>query len=399
MTEPPKARAVALAAVSTAVHAALSAVVQAAATNALEPPPRASKRRQLCLSPLETDANRFRRSFGMRRSSFDWICNFVGRRWGDTQRPIAADSRHQLRERVAVAVFYLTSGGDLERAAEAFAMTSSAAERYLWQVVAVLLSDAVKARYFAFPSSDEDWGRLSDGFEAICGYPDCCLAVGGLLVEIERPRQREGWYCSKHFPAENVQLVVDAQFRVRSMDVRPGGVTDKDTLRYSRFGRNLAEIIPEGKHIVGHAGYALSKHVVVPYPADEAMSAAERLFNSLQSTTQRAVKRAGKMIKKRFRILQSPLKQKTEDGDAATTQMAQIISTTIVLHNILIDLDDLVEAESSLGDDTDEEDMDEDSGPEDSDLDESMDQDAAAQRDRIKDYLYLNRSYIMKHYG
>ncbi|KAG3048380.1 hypothetical protein PI124_g24342, partial [Phytophthora idaei] len=263
-------------------------------------------------------------------------------------------------------------------------MTLSAATRYVWQVVHVLLSDAVKAKYFNFPTSDEGWSKLSDEFEAICGYPNCCLAIGGMLVEIERPRQWEGWYCNKNFPAENVQLVVDTQFRVRSMDIRPGGITDKETLRYSRFGRSLPEILPEGKHIVGHAGYSLSKFVTVPYPVSNTMSAAERLFNSLQETTQRAVKRTIEMIKKRFCLLQSPLKQRTEDGDAATTQMAQIISAAIVLHNVLVDLDDLVGVDSSLGDDTDEEDVDEDSDSEGSDLDENMHEDAAAQRDRVK---------------
>ncbi|OWZ16317.1 hypothetical protein PHMEG_0009899 [Phytophthora megakarya] len=276
-------------------------------------------------------------------------------------------------------------------------MTTTAATRYVWQVVDVLLCDAVKGEFFTFPTSYEDWSKLSAEFEAICGYPNCCLAIGGMLVEIETPRQWEGWYCSKDFAAENVQLVVDAQCRVRSMDVRPGGITDKETLRYSRFGRSLAQILPEGKHIVGHAGYSLSKFVVVPYPVTNSMADDERRFNYLQEMTQRVVKRTAEMIKKRFRILQSPLKQKTEDGDAATTKMAQIISTAIVLHNVLVDLDDLVEADSSMEDDTDEEDMNENS--EDSDLDESMDEDIAAQRGRIKDYLYVNRDQMTKYFG
>ncbi|KAG3132479.1 hypothetical protein C6341_g22893, partial [Phytophthora cactorum] len=42
--------------------------------------------------------------------------------------------------------------------------------------------------------------------------------------------------------------------------------------------------------------------------------------------------------------------------------------------------------DSSLGDDTDEEDVDEDSDSEGSNLDENMHEDAAAQRDRVKEY-------------
>lgn len=79
--------------------------------------------------------------------------------------------------------------------------------------------------------------------------------------------------------------------------------------------------------------------------------------------------------------------------------MAQVISTAIVLHNILVELGDLVEVDSSLEDDTDEEDLEEDSDSEDSDQDECMDDSAADQRDRIKEYLYVNRHIISKRFG
>ncbi|RLN71791.1 hypothetical protein BBJ29_003745 [Phytophthora kernoviae] len=369
---------VALATVETAVSEAMSTVVQATSNSLTDASDRASKRRRLCISLIERDDASFRLTFGCHRQSFAFICSLVELHWPETNRLIG-NSRFSLQDRVAVTIYYLTHCGSLEDAASAHGMTATAASRYVWQVVDVLLLDSVKAKYFQLPTTNEEWSQLSDEFEKICGYPNCCLAIGGMLVEIQQPRQWEGWYCSKNYPAENVQLVVDSKFQVRSMDVRPGGITDKETLRYSRFGRNLAEILPEGKHIIGHGEYNLSNQVVVPYPVTSTMSMAEKMFNSLQSTTQRVVKQASEMIKKRFRILQMPLTQRTEDGDAATTRMAQVISSAIVLHNVLIDLNDLVEIDSSLGDDTDEEDMDNDSDAENSDVDETMDGDATIQ--------------------
>lgn len=169
---------VALAAVETAVSAALAAVVHATNPPINETSPRSPKRRRLSLSPLQIDDVLFRSTFGMKRSSFDWICAFINRQWTQIHRPISSSSRFQLQERVAVALYYLTHCIELEQAAEKFDVTPSAAERYVWQVVDVLLSDGVKAQCFTSPSSDEGWSRLSDGFEAICGYPNCCLAVG-----------------------------------------------------------------------------------------------------------------------------------------------------------------------------------------------------------------------------
>ncbi|RLN47593.1 hypothetical protein BBJ28_00026165 [Nothophytophthora sp. Chile5] len=366
-----------------------------------EKAPRPAKRQRTSSPFADRSDAWFREAYGCRRSSFSFLCDLVERHWSDVNGRVAAQPpSSSIRDRVAVTIYYLTHSGGLEAAAEAHGMTPTAANRYIWQVIEVLLSRMVKTAYFRLPKSDTDWTRLSTAFEALCGFPDCCLAVGGLLVEIQRPRDWEGWYCSKNFPAENVQLVVDAQCRIRSMDVRPGSVTDRETLNYSRFGRNLAEMLPEGKHIVGHAGFLLSKQVMVPYPATNSLSPAEKLFNKRQATTQRTVKRTREMLKKRFRILQKPLDQKTEDGDAATTQMAKVISTAIVLHNVLVDLDDLVELDSSLEDDTDEEDANEGSEAEDSAGEaEERDEHAEDQRDRVKKYLFDNRAYLARHYG
>ncbi|KAG3150603.1 hypothetical protein PC128_g23145, partial [Phytophthora cactorum] len=51
---------------------------------------------------------------------------------------------------------------------------------------------------------------------------------------------------------------------------------------------------------------------------------------------------------------------------------------------------------SSLGDDTDEEDVDEDSDSEGSNLDENMHEDAAAQRDRVKEYSSMTLASTMR---
>ncbi|KAJ1559563.1 putative nuclease harbi1, partial [Nowakowskiella sp. JEL0078] len=74
------------------------------------------------------------------------------------------------------------------------------------------------------------------GFEKKELFPNCYLAVNGTLVEIERPKKFEGWYCQKGFPAFNVQIVVDHKMKICDLDIRPGCNPDKSVFSYSRFG-------------------------------------------------------------------------------------------------------------------------------------------------------------------
>ena len=64
--------------------------------------------------------------------------------------------------------------------------------------------------------------------------------------------------------------------------------------------------------------------------------------HSLHSRSRIVVERANGMVKNRFRMLKVPLNQKpsTSKGRSETEEMGRMIAACLVLHNILIDLQD-----------------------------------------------------------
>ena len=328
----------------------------------------------------------FLRTFRCRKSSFESIYQLVEQKWDLINEEISHNAVFYIRDRVAVTLFYLTHAGSLSEAAQVFGMSKASASRYVKNVTDIIV-DCLAKEIIRLPaaSTDPEWDVLTEGFEAICGFPNCCLAIDGSLFEIERPQEFVGWYCRKGYPAINCQLVVDHKARIRDYDMRPGSANDKSIFNYSDFGNRISTILPLKRFIVGDAGYTLSNSVMIPYPIEERMDPKEALYNYLHSRTRIVVERSIGILKNRFRILKLPLNQKedTVNGRTQAGQMARIMESCFVLHNLLIDL------------------ADEDGVPGPQVLDETNDADAESQslpvtdagviRDCIARYLYDKR--------
>ncbi|KAE9023914.1 hypothetical protein PF011_g3750 [Phytophthora fragariae] len=80
-------------------------------------------------------------------------------------------------------------------------------------------------RYAVMPAVQEH--AVEQGFETIAGFSEVVGAIDGTLIKIPRPRDFEGWYCRKGFPAVNVQAIVDHKGAFRSLSIRAGSSNDQ----------------------------------------------------------------------------------------------------------------------------------------------------------------------------
>lgn len=336
---------------------------------------------QIALQNPVFDDGWFVDQFRCNRASFEYIFRLVEQNWVFSNDPIGANANFLIRDRVAVTLHYLAHSGNIAQSAKMFGMGKSSANRYIWQVIRVV-EESIEPQFVRMPQSMDEWKELCRGFEQICGFPKTCLAIDGSLFEIERPHDYEGWYCRKLYPAMNVQLVVDYKGAVRSYDFRAGSANDKAVFNYSAFGQNVKDIIPNGMFVVADAGYKLSQQLIIPYPISDEMEPDESLFNYLHSRTRITVERAIGMVKNRFRILKLPLNQKSDEkmGLPATTQMARIVKSCLILHNLFLQQNDEVSPGSI--------------GPDDERLhladivDNNSSSEGKTIRDAIKQYLY-----------
>ena len=300
--------------------------------------------------------NQFRCS----KHSFDKIVEMIEKNWHFENPAIGCNARYSIRWRVAAALNYLKHAGSIVDSANAFSMSKSSAWRFIEDVIRVLV-EVIGPRVVTLPTSLQEWETLSDGFEAVSGFTDTCLAIDGVLIEIDRPFDYEGWYCRKGFPAINALAAVDHLGKIRDYALRPGSENDQGVYNRSNFGSSIQHL-PSGKVIVADAGYQLLVHCMTPYPIENA-SREERLYNYLHSTTRIKVEQAFGRLKTRFRVFKSPLAQRgnmnngdhpEEDNRHGFHQAARIIRCCFILHNIFIDLKDEVSIPESLGDQSDD---------------------------------------------
>jgi hypothetical protein len=335
----------------------------------------------------------FRIAFRCNKRSFNSIYEMVSRRWREIHEDVAHNAVFGVRDRIAVTLYYLTHSGSFSETAQVFGMSKSTAVRFFKEITDILV-DSMASEIIRLPvRNDPEWQTLSNGFEAICGFPNCCLAIDGTLFEIERPGDFFGWYCRKGYPAINGQIIVDHKARIRSYDLRPGSANDKSIFNYSNMGSILLNILPAGKYIVADAGYALTKQVITPYPIEDGMTASQSLFNYLHSRTRITVERTIGILKNRFRVLKMALNMKrdAETGHSAECQMARAIESCFVLHNMLLDLQDDTDVATS------------DSSTNEEIFDNvpttHAATDAVALRDSIAAYLYENRAILKSLYN
>ena len=111
------------------------------------------------------------------------------------------------------------------------------------------------------------------------------------------------------------------------------------------------------EYILGDLTYPLSKHLITPYkkPPNSRLPRQKRIFNFRLSGLRICVEHTIGMLKVRFGSLRALL-HKLKEPDAMHLCL-QWIGSCVILHNLLLDLDDGVEARwNKPDDDSDSED-------------------------------------------
>ncbi|KAF1783458.1 Harbinger transposase-derived nuclease domain [Phytophthora cactorum] len=136
--------------------------------------------------------------------------------------------------------------------------------------------------------------------------------MDGILIAINRPRDFEGWYNRKGtYVADEILAVCDHLKRFLSFDVRPGSWSDAKIFQHSSFGRDIDHLLPRGHHVLVDSGYGVAPAAMTPYGDDGA-------------------------------TLTKPLDERSP------TASVRIVVGCLVLHHILIDLQDTASIPSAL---------------------------------------------------
>ncbi|XP_011059330.1 PREDICTED: putative nuclease HARBI1 isoform X1 [Acromyrmex echinatior] len=175
-------------------------------------------------------------------------------------------------------------------------------------------------------------------------FPKVLGAIDSTHIRIQKPKEHAENYVNQngHYSI-HLQAVCDSTLKfIHCYAEQPGSMNDMCVFWLSDIPSMYTEkFFPQNSHLIGDTGYAVQKHVMVPYDNnDNDLSEAQINFNERLCSAHIMIKEAVSYLKGRFRSLEDKLYMKRTD------LIPEYIIACCVLHNICIlhgdFLDDIV---------------------------------------------------------
>ena len=211
-------------------------------------------------------------------------------------------------------------------------------------------------------SAGEELVNVKLGFQNIHGIIQCCGAIDCTHILFYKPLNSSSadWFDRDHNYSMILQAIVDS--KTRFIDVFagfPGSVHDSRVFSRSnhqllvtngeRFNGVTMDIQGVDVHefIIGDAGYTASRNMLVPR-SGQRLSPMFESYNFKHSSTRMCVERAFGILKGVWRVLKTPMIH------VHLQNIPSFIVAYCILHNIVIDRNDIIDEGLVLWDHHDE---------------------------------------------
>ncbi|XP_041472595.1 putative nuclease HARBI1 [Lytechinus variegatus] len=224
-------------------------------------------------------------------------------------------------DKICTALHFYATGCFQRTDGDTLCISQPSVSKIITQVTDALLT---KLHQFVHLPNDVERRQNMDRFFGIANFPGIVGLIDGTHVRIQEPTENEDQFVNrKRYHSINVQIVVDASYRIINIDAQwPGSVHDSRILRQSGLG----EILNNGDgHLFGDSGYPSRRWLVTPFLRPQ--TPAEERFNRAHKLTRSMVERAIGQLKRRFHCLHGELR-------VSPSKASRIIGCCCILHNI-----------------------------------------------------------------
>jgi hypothetical protein len=172
--------------------------------------------------------------------------------------------------------------------------------------------------------TENDWVNIANDFYQRTQFPNCIGAVDGKHVQIKMLTGSGSlFYDCKHFFSILRLALVAANYCFIAVDVGAvGKSSDSNVFKKSNIGRKMesnqlgipgSRPLPNDENgkcipfvVVGDEAFALSEHVLCPYP-NRNLSVQQRMYNYILTRAHRMVECSFGILANKWRIFQRPL--------------------------------------------------------------------------------------------
>ena len=201
----------------------------------------------------------------------------------------------------------------------------------------------VAPQQILFPQDVSKMHAISRTYDRFPGVVGC---VDGTYIPMtgKTGPQRDAYICRKGFPALHAQIVCDNNLKILDITTGyPGSAHDARVFKNSKLYQHLSNI-PQNYHLLGDSAYPLENFIMTPYKDTGHLTAEQKRYNAIHSSTRCCVERCIGLLKGKFRRL----KHFDAQDDVL---MCKLIVGSAVVHNIILSRegieDELTTAEAS----------------------------------------------------
>ena len=253
-----------------------------------------------------------------------------------------------LEQRIAVALYRLSSTSELRTVAHLFGIGISTVHKLQYLFIDALLhfyKNTIK-----WPETEDEIEETVRDFWDLWGYPQCLGAIDGCHIAVSPPKeQATDYYNYKGWYSVVLLAVVDSKYRFRYVHIgTPGRVNDAFIFKNSNLKRKLESVelnshtkriedVEVPVHLIGDSAFPLLATLMKPYSSSATMSD-EETFDYRLSRARRVVENAFGRLKARFRIILKRMEMDISNVNA-------IIQACCILNNLCEECNDNISPE------------------------------------------------------
>ncbi|XP_068119739.1 putative nuclease HARBI1 [Hyperolius riggenbachi] len=242
-------------------------------------------------------------------------------------------------QRLTATLRYLATGRALQDLKFTTGISAQALGHIIPETCAAIIQ-CLQNDYMKFPSTTEEWLKISEGFAKTWNFPNCGGAIDGKHIRITAPPNTGSYYFNyKGFFSIVLLAVVNSQYEFLYVDigkngrVSDGGVIEQCTF-YHKLRNNLLNVPTNSQtfggmnfSFVADDAFALHEHVLKPYPLKN-INYERKIFNYRLARARRVVENAFGILANRFRVLHTAISLRLDKIDI-------VVYACCVLHNYL----------------------------------------------------------------
>jgi len=155
-----------------------------------------------------------------------------------------------------------------------------------------------------FPKNISQLHAISRTFDKFPGVIGC---VDGTYIPMtgKSGTKRDAYICRKGYPAMHVQIVSDNNLKILDITAgHPGSVHDARVFRNSKLYQHL-QTLPPNFHVLGDSAYPLESYIMTPYKDNGHLTAEQKKYNAIHSSSRCCVERCIGLLKGKFRRLKN----------------------------------------------------------------------------------------------